>query len=125
MAKFYGKVGYFNNTVEQTVTEDEVEIGTGIWVDEILERGYYGDILKEARSWLPSSEHTNEDLTVSNRISIVADDFAYANFLAMRYIIWGGVYWKVTNVEIQRPRLILSLGGVYNGTKASPPEDPS
>jgi len=125
MAKFYGKVGYFNDTAEQTVIEDDKEVGTGVWVDQITERDYYGDILKEARQWNPANEKTNDDITLNNRISIVADDFARANFLAMRYIIWDEVYWKVTSVELQRPRLILTLGGVYNGTKASPPEDPS
>jgi hypothetical protein len=125
MAKFFGKIGYYNNTVEETITENGVEIGTGVWVDEIIEKDYYGDVLKQSRNWEPSTDQTNDNLSVSNRISIVADDFAYVNFPTMRYIIWGGVYWKIASVEIQRPRIILNIGGVYNGTKASPPEDPS
>jgi hypothetical protein len=104
MAKFYGKVGY--------ITQEE--ISPGIWDDVAVERNYRGDILQNARSW-QVTEEKNDDLTVSNQISIVADIFAYNNLSTIRYIDWLGVRWKVTRVEIKRPRLILTLGEVYNG----------
>lgn len=107
MAKFHGKVGYSHS----------VETSTGVWTDEIYERDYFGDVIRESRQWTNPGQ-VNDDLVINNRISIVADDFAYGNFSAMKYVIWNRVYWKVTSVETQRPRLILSLGGVYNGNKA-------
>ena len=107
MAKFHGKIGYSKS----------VETVPGVWVDEIVEREYYGDILRETKQWTNSGQ-VNDNLAVNHRISIVADDFANSNFSAMKYVIWNGVYWSVSSVETQRPRLILSIGGVYNGVKA-------
>lgn len=107
MAKFHGKIGYSTST----------EIAPGVWTDVISEREYYGDVIRESRQWT-NSGNVNENLVAANRITITADDFAFHNRSSMRYVIWDGDYWKVTSVEVQRPRLILSLGGVYNGNKA-------
>jgi hypothetical protein len=104
MAKFYGKVGY--------ITQEEISPGN--WVDVAVEHNYRGDILQNARSW-QVTEEKNDDLTVSNQISIVADIFAYNNLSTIRYVDWLGVRWKVTRVEIKRPRLVLTLWEVYNG----------
>lgn len=107
MAKFHGKIGY----------SQSVETAPGVWTDEVSEREYYGDVIRESKQYT-TREQVNDNLEVNNRISIIADDFANANFSAMRYVIWHEVYWKIKTVELNRPRLILSLGGVYNGTKA-------
>jgi hypothetical protein len=107
MAKFHGKIGYAQSVLT----------APGVYTDEITEREYYGDVIRESKQWT-GRDQVNDNLVVNNRISVVADDFATDNFSAMRYVIWTGVYWKVNSVEIQRPRLILSLGGVYNGPKA-------
>lgn len=131
MAKFFGKVGY-SVSEEKTIpiipeieNGEEVEYeGTGIWVDTLSERDYTGDVIREAKNW-QTSDKANDNLTVTNRVSIVADNFAYENFSAMKYIIWYGVYWKISSVEIQRPRIILILGGVYNGPTYVAPPPPS
>lgn len=126
MAKFHGKIGYVDSTekLEYTIPEDpeaeQEEIHTGIWEDVVTERTYYGDIIRESKQW-SSADKANDDLSLNNRISIVADNFAYENFSAMRYVTWIGVRWKVSNVEVKRPRLILTLGGVYNGPTYVPP----
>lgn len=104
MGKWFGKIGY-------AVTE---ETTPGVWVEQITERNYYGDIIRSTRR-LQTSDKLNDDINVSNEISIVADPFARDNFHAMRYIEFMGTRWKVSSVEVQYPRLILSLGGVYNG----------
>lgn len=106
MAKFYGGVGY-GEAVEKPV-------GSGVWVDDIVERKYYGDVIRNARS-LQGGETLNNDLTVSNSISIVADAYARDHFFAIRYIRWMGALWTVSEVEVQSPRLVMRLGGVYNG----------
>ena len=106
MAKFYGKIGY-------AITK---ETTPGVWVEEIVERSYYGDVIRNIRR-LQGSENLNDDINVSNEISIVSDPFANENFHAIRYIEYMGTKWKVTNVEVQYPRLILSIGGVYNVQK--------
>lgn len=104
MAKFYGVIGYGEST----------EKSPGVWVMDIIERKYSGDTLQFYRR-LESSGNVNDNIDINNKISIVADPFAYENFHIIRYVEWMGVKWKVTNVEIQRPRLILTVGGVYNG----------
>lgn len=80
----------------------------------IVERAYVGDILRNTRR-LQSGESVNDDLSVNNMISIVADPYANENFFAIRYVQWMGTLWKVTEVEVQSPRLLLRLGGKYNG----------
>ncbi len=104
MSKFYGPIGYIT----------QQEISPGIWDDVAVERSYRGDILQNIRKWEPT-EHKNDDVVISNRISIIADIFAYENLSTIRYVSWMGIRWKVNNIEIQRPRLILTLGEVYNG----------
>lgn len=104
MAKWYGKIGYAN--LEETAP--------GVWEEQITERSYFGDVIRNNRK-LQSSEHLNDDINVSNEISIVADPYAIDNFHSMRYVEFMGTRWKVSNIDVQYPRLTLSLGGVYNG----------
>lgn len=105
MAKFYGKVGY-----AETI---ETPANSGIWVETITDRPYYGDIIRNNRK-LQSSGDLNDDVNISNQISIVADPFANQNFHAMRYAEFMGTKWKIRDIEVRYPRLILSLGGIYN-----------
>lgn len=113
MAKFFGKVGY-------GVTE---ETAAGVWVDTIVEYEYYGDVIRNTRK-LQEGESLNNDLSVGNSISIVADAYANEHFFAIRYIQWAGALWTVSDVEVQSPRLLLRLGGVYNGPTAPAPVAP-
>lgn len=103
MAKFYGKVGFLR-------TE---ESAPDVYSEVLTERLYKGDVIRNQKRY-QSSESLNDDVVLSNNISIVADDYANENVFAIRYVMYKGVPWKVTNVEIQRPRIILTLGGKYN-----------
>jgi hypothetical protein len=109
MARFYGKVGYGASV--------ETAPHSGVWEDVITEVQYMGDVLRNTRQ-LASGEKVNDDLTVNNSISIVADAYALENFFAMRYVQWNGTLWFVASVEVQSPRLLITLGGVYNGPTA-------
>ena len=104
MAKFYGKVGYGISK----------ETAPGVWVDEIVERSYYGELVRNTRK-MQMSDKVIDDINIANEISILADPFARDNFQYMRYVEFMGVKWKVTTIEVQFPRLILSIGGLYNG----------
>lgn len=104
MARFHGEVGYAINT----------EIRPGVWQDVITERSYFGDEVRNSLK-LQEREKVNLDLSVQNSISILADAFANEHIFAIRYVRWVGTRWSVTDVTISRPRLILRLGGVYNG----------
>lgn len=103
MAKFYGTIGYM---VQKETTP-------GVWTEDITEKTYSGDVIKNTRRY-QSGENLNDNLEVNNQISILSDPFADQNFHSMRYIVWMGAKWKVTNVEVIRPRLLLTIGGVYN-----------
>lgn len=104
MAKFYGKIGYAST----------VETKPGVYEEQIVERFYYGDLIRNIRR-LQSADQVNDDINISNEISIVADPYATNNFHTMRYAVFMGTKWKISNVEVSYPRLILTLGGVYNG----------
>ena len=101
--KYCGKIG-FATTVESV---------PGIWAEQITERAYYGDLIRNSRK-LQSSGNQNDNIIISNEISIVADPFAYENFHSIRYAEFMGTKWKINSVDVQYPRLILSLGEVYN-----------
>jgi len=104
MGKFWGNVGYGITT----------ETSPGVWTEVITKRQYFGDVIKNTRKW-EIGEKVNENLNINNRISILADPFAYNHFHTMRFVEWMGAFWKVTNIEVLTPRLILTIGGVYNG----------
>lgn len=103
MAKWCGIIGYATTN----------ETSPGVWTEELTERSYFGDVIRNARR-LQTTSQVNDDINVSNEFSIVADPFAFDNFHSMRYIEFMGTKWKITNVEVQYPRLILTVGGVYN-----------
>lgn len=103
MAKFYGAIGY----------AETVETVPDVYEEKITERMYSGDLTRNTRR-LQSSDNLNDNINVANEISIVADPYANQNFYKMRYVEFMGSKWKISNVEVQFPRLILTTGGVYN-----------
>lgn len=104
MAKYYGEIGY-------GVT---VETAPGVWEEVITTRKYSGDVIKSTRRY-ESSGNVNDNVNINNTISIVADPYAYEHCGYMKYISWMGTKWKITSVDIEPPRITLSIGGVYNG----------
>ena len=110
MGRFYGQIGFL-------ITE---ETAPGVWEEQIVERPYYGDVLKHRMNW-NSSEHLNDNITLHNDFSIVADTFAYKSIGAMKYVKWQGALWKVSSAEIEYPRIRITIGGVYNGEQIGTP----
>ena len=104
MAKFCGKVGFVHYEVSEGSVYKEVA----------TEKTYYGDSYKLSRRY-ESSNKLNDDLTLNDEISIVADAFAYENFQSLRYVNYLGANWEVTSARVERPRIIMQIGGVYNG----------
>lgn len=103
MAKFYGLIGY----------ADSVKTAPGVYEEKIVEYPYSGDLIRNTRQ-LQSAETLNDNINVANEISIVADPFARENFHRMRYVVFMGAKWKISKVEVGYPRLILTIGGLYN-----------
>lgn len=106
MAKFHGAIGY-------ALLE---ESSPGVWIDTIVEKNYRGDIILDQRRF-QSSENLNDNINIDNSISILADAYAYENLGFMKYIVWNNVAWKIQSFSINRPRIVLQIGGVYNGER--------
>lgn len=106
MSKWYGAIGY----------AETVETEPGLYTSEITERNYYGNVVRNSRR-IQNAGKVDDDVTISNQISIVADPYAIQHFGSMRYATFCGTAWRVTDIEVQYPRLLLTLGGVYNGPK--------
>lgn len=104
MAKFYGVIGFI----------DPVETEPGIWEYTIVERSYYGDLVRNT-SRFQSSGGVNDNINIANNISVIADPYANENFQHMRYVEFMGTKWNISNAEVQYPRIILTIGGLYNG----------
>ena len=115
MAKFFGKIGL--------VWTQEEPRDSGVWVEKSKEAECYGDVNRVVRRW-DAGQKVNDDITVNNEISILADPFVMKNIPWIHYVIWNDIKWKVSSVEVQYPRLILSIGGVYNGEQARSAEGP-
>lgn len=108
MAKWHGVVGY-------AILK---EIRPGVWDEVITERTYSGDVIRNTFKHTPTSESTNDEITLNSQINIVADPFATKNFHLMKYVEFMGTMWKITDVNPSFPRLILTVGGVYSGKQA-------
>ena len=104
MAKFCAVIGF-------AVSE---ETKPGVWENKITEREYCGDVIKNNRAW-QTADQANDNLNITDQISIMPDDFAMENFYNMRYVVYLGARWKIASVSSARPRLTLTLGGLYNG----------
>jgi hypothetical protein len=106
--RFSGTVGYAVST----------QTAPGVWKDVITEKKYYGDVTRNARRLVPPllvPPELNSNLALENSFSILADADAYANYKNFRYVTWEGNRWTITNVEVSRPRLILTIGELWNG----------
>ena len=104
MAKWYGEIGFAKT----------VETKPGVWIEQITKRNYYGDVTRDSRR-LQTADKLNDNVNISNQISIISDPYANENFHSMRYAFYMGTRWKITDIEVQYPRLNLTLGGVWNG----------
>ena len=104
MAKWQGEIGF----------AETVETKPGVWVEQITKRNYYGDVTRDSRR-LQTADKLNDNVNISNQISIISDPYANENFHSMRYAFYMGTRWKITDIEVQYPRLNLTLGGVWNG----------
>lgn len=103
MPKFYGVIGFANTK----------ETAPGVYEELITKRRYYAEIVRNTRRWV-NAEGLNDNIDISNEFSVLADSYAINNFSRMRYIEMKGTKWKISNISIQYPRLVLTVGGVYN-----------
>ena len=104
MARYYGSVGF---------TFGSIETVPGVWTRNRAVRNYYGDVMKRRLNW-EKGQNINDNIKIGNQISILADEFAEKNAYAMEWIEWKGIKWKISSIEFERPRMILTLGDIFN-----------
>ena len=104
MPRYYGKIGYF----------DTVEARPGIWEEQIIEKTYKGDLTRNTRRISQGTDKINDNINFSMDVSILADPYAFQNFHKIKYITYMGSKWKVSNIQVQFPRLILYISELYN-----------
>ena len=105
MNKWFGKIGYI----------EQVQTAPSVWKPQETIREYFGDIMRNSSSWSANTDSTNDELTIDIQISVVSDPYAYQHFHSMKWVEYSGTRWKIKKVEPKYPRLILGIGGVYNG----------
>lgn len=102
--KFFGKIGFVKT----------VKTKPGVYTPKEEEREYYGDVVTNRRTWEQSDMSSNDDIQVTNSISIVADSYIKDNLGYMKYVIWNGIKWKIRSFDIDSPRITIDFGGIYN-----------
>lgn len=110
MEKFYGVLGYIKTVEEPPMS--------GIWVGKTIERNYYGDVIRLS-SMNQMNDKANGDISLNSQFSILSDPYSLENFSFLKYVKYMGVLWEIKTVEVQYPRLIITVGGVYNEETAS------
>lgn len=101
--KWYGNIGF-------GIPVNENDIHTEV----ITDKPYKGDILENNLRW-QQSDKIDDDLNITNKISVIANDFAYDNIGYMKYVELRGNKWKIVSATLQYPRILLTIGGVWNG----------
>jgi hypothetical protein len=104
MAKYFGKIGFV----------ETVDTGNGVWKKKTTERDYFGEVLRNT-SRQQSSDTVNGKFNISNKISVIMDPWLQENLRSLSYLCYMGIKWQVTDVEVQYPRMIITIGGEYNG----------
>ena len=103
--KWYGQVGFVK----------PVQTAPSVWTNEETIREYYGDVYRNSNQWSTNPDSTNDDFTVNHQISIIADPYVCSNCHLIKWVEFMGARWKVKSFEVKPPRLVLTIGGVWNG----------
>lgn len=109
--KFHGYIGFWLG---------DIEIEPGIWEPNIIERHYVGEVTRNYRKFDQVADKQNDDLTVNNQFSVLSDLYLRENLTSMKYILWNGVRWKINTFELKYPRIVMEIGGLYNGKTPKP-----
>lgn len=86
----------------------------GVFSDSMKEIPVTGLLLREGQYPNRSVEGTVTNVALQNRISIVMDSRIEKHIFNIRWATFEGVKFAVTSIEVKRPRIVLTLGGVYN-----------
>lgn len=105
MSKYYGAIGF----------SEFVEKSPGVFIPQITEKNYRGDVTRNTFKYHAPTDQVNDNVNISNDFSIIADQYAFSNLSRIKYVTYMGAKWKINNVEVKFPRLILHVSDIYNG----------
>lgn len=103
---YYGRIGYVS-------TSQDPDHPT-TWNESVSWRYYPGELSALSHRWMNSAEDSNSNINITNKLSIIADPYMCQNASAIRYVELMGSAWYVDSIQIEYPRIILSVGGVAN-----------
>lgn len=103
--KFSGKAGF---------RIDDVEIEPGVYKPQVVVKAIKGSVVSNSYQHQNSDKSTIDNVRITNQLSIVANQFLNKHITNLMYVEFQGVKWKVESFDIQPPRVVVSLGGVYN-----------
>lgn len=103
--KYVGNIGFLSSNTEVT---------GGIATQPIISKRYFGEIITTS-SRLQTQDKINPDVTINNSIAILLDGYLNNNLSNIVYVEFLNKKWSVSSIELRHPRVILSLGGLYNG----------
>ena len=105
MAKYCGMLGILS----------QVETAPSVWEPRVIEKMVYGDIVRDNQNNINKNNQVNDSIKINNQISIIGDPSIYTDLSSLIYVTYAGAKWKITTIEVKPPRLLLSMGEVYNG----------
>lgn len=110
MSKFTGLVGFI--TQEESIP--------GVWSPIENSKKMRGDLISSSAtngngSRIADSGKVNDDVSLNHRVSLLGDYYTFNNYLNIKWIQIGGRKLEVSSIELQRPRVILTVGGLWNG----------
>ena len=104
MSKFWGPIG---------INRGPVQTAPGILEVVIEELEVSGEMRQLQLRW--PQARMQEGLSANHVLSIVTPEDSDIDFTEVVYIVWQSRKWSVTSIQYKRPRVELTLGGLYNG----------
>lgn len=95
--------------------EKDIEVRPGVLQNQIKERRIKGNVLNYGHYNSDTPNSMQQDVSIRNRLSIIMDPYIKKNFNNILYVTFMNVRWSISSLTINGNRVILDLGGVYNG----------
>ena len=84
MSKWFGKLGFVETKETELSVHSEI----------VTERDCYGDLTRNTRR-LQSGDKVNDDISLANTLSIIADPYIQEHFCFLRYVtLYGGTPYR-------------------------------
>ncbi len=104
MTRFRGSIG---------INRGSVETSPGIFEPSIEELEVTGEMRNPSARW--PAHQQGGSVSARHALSIVTPEDSIVDYTEVVYVIWQSQKWSVVSIQYKRPRIELTLGGLYNG----------